>query len=139
MNISEKNEQVTEGVDLLIQMFDKQREVESKFAKVEGVPERLVFGKLENLHHPEVCRYLSEQNFWRLIQEVNEAVVALKNAKRWRQTNYAIDVQEYLDEIADIMIFFINVCMASGIDPKMLTQIVLNKIAVNEDRVTTKY
>lgn len=139
MDISQKQVKVDASKDLLVQMFDKQREVEKDFAVVEGIPERLIFGKLENLHYPEVCGHINDSILWRMVQEINEAVVALKNAKTWRQSKYMTDINEYLDEVADIMIYFMNLCLASGIDPKLLTATVLKKIEVNHDRIRSKY
>ena len=139
MNISEKKNKVDDKKDLLIQMFEKQAEVEKDFAIVEGFPERLIFGKLENLHHPEVCKHINDNILWRMVQEIIEATIALKNAKTWRKAKYFTDVHEYLDEVADIMIYFINLCYASGIDPKLLTDSVLKKIEVNQDRIRSKY
>lgn len=140
MDISEINDDEIEiQGDFLLSIFDAQREAEKEFAEVEGIPHRLAFGKLDNLHHPEVCRHINDNIYWRLVQEVNEAVVALKNAKTWRQTKYFTDVHEYLDEVADIMIYFVNACLASGIDPEMLTKTVLKKIQINLERIRTKY
>ncbi len=139
MNISEKKNKVDTSKDLLQQMFEAQAEVEKEFAIVEGFPERMIFGKLENLHHPEICRHINDNILWRMVQEINEAVVALKNAKTWRKAKYFTDVHEYLDEVADIMIYFINLCYASGIDPTLLTETVLKKIEVNRDRIRSKY
>jgi len=138
MDISQERDERIEG-DQLEVMFSRQTEVEKLFAHVEGVPERLVFGKLENLHLPEVCRHINDEILWRIVQEVNEAVVALRNGKTWRQTKYFTDVNEYLDEVADIMIYFINLCLASGISAEKLTQTVLKKIKVNEKRFKSKY
>jgi hypothetical protein len=139
MNISEIKVEVDPKKDLLLQLFEAQTEVEKEFALVEGFPERLVFGKLENLHHPEVCKHINDNIIWRIVQESNEAVVALRNAKTWRQTQYLTDVNEFLDEVADIFIYFINLCLASGISPKLLVQSVLKKIKVNQARIRSKY
>jgi molybdopterin-guanine dinucleotide biosynthesis protein len=139
MDINEKQVELEPGKDLLIQMFEKQSEVEKDFAIVEGFPERLIFGKIENLHHPEVCRHINDNILWRMVQEINEAVVALKNAKTWRQSKYMTDVNEFLDELADIHIYFINLCLASGVSPELLTEVVLKKIQVNHDRIRSKY
>ena len=139
MDISKKKTQVDHKKDLLVQMFAKQKEIEKDFSVIEGIPERLVFGKLENLHHPEVCGHINDRILWRMVQEINEAVVALKNAKTWRQTKYMTDVNEYLDEVSDIMIYFINLCLASGIDPLLLTETVFKKMLVNQDRIRSKY
>lgn len=139
MDVSEKTIDVSEVADLLELMFNTQHEVEKDFALVEGIPERLVFGKLENLHHPEICKHINDNILWRMVQEIIEATIALKNAKSWRQSKYMTDVNEYLDEVADIMIYFINLCLASGIDPKLLTESVLKKIQVNKDRIRSKY
>lgn len=138
MDISEQKEVEIEG-DLLKAMFEEQSKVEKEFALVEGIPERLAFGKLENLHLPETCRHINDNIYWRLVQEVNEAVVALRNAKTWRQSKYFTDINEYLDEVADIQIYFINACLASGISPDLLAQTVLKKIRVNQQRIRSKY
>lgn len=138
MNIGEKAKQNPTG-DLLKSIFNAQTTVEKEFALIEGFPERLVFGKLENLNHPETCKHINDNILWRMSQEIHEAVVALRNAKTWRQSKYLTDVNEYLDEVADIMIYFTNLCLASGIDPDMLVDIVLKKISVNKDRIRSKY
>ncbi len=138
MDIDDKKVKLS-SEDLLKQMFAKQIEVEKEFAQVEGVPERLAFGKLENLHHPEVCGHINDRILWRMVQEIIEATIALKNAKTWRQAKYMTDVNEYLDEIADIMIYFINLCLASGISEEKLTETVLKKILVNHSRIKSKY
>lgn len=138
MNISEK-EKIKFTTDLLKSLFELQTLAEKEFAVVEGFPERLVFGKIENLHHPETCKHINDNILWRLTQEIHEAVVALRNAKTWRQTKYLTDVNEYLDEVADIGIYFINLCLASGIDAEMLAQIIAKKILVNKERIRSKY
>jgi metal-dependent hydrolase (beta-lactamase superfamily II) len=138
MDISEqKNIKITG--DLLQRLFAEQEKVEKIFAEIEGVPKHLFKGKLENLIHPDVCRHITDNILWRMVQEINEAVVALKNGKTWRQTKYFTDVNEYLDEVADIFIYFMNLCLASGISHKDLAQIVLKKINVNKQRFNSKY
>lgn len=138
MNISEEKDEKLKG-DKLDLLFGRQREVESKWAVVEGFPERFVFGKIENLHLPETCKFIQQNILWRLSEEVHELSVALKNGKNWRQSKYLTDVNEALDEVADIGIYFINVCMAMGIEPDHLTQIMLKKMKVNEKRIESKY
>lgn len=140
MDISEiKDKDIKISGDLLLQMFKEQTRVEKRFAEVEGLPERLIFGKIENLHLPEVCRHINDNILWRMVQEINEAVVALRNGKTWRETKYFTDANEYLDEVSDIMIYLINLCLASGIDAEKLTKIVLKKIKINEKRIDSKY
>jgi len=139
MNIKDEPIKADPKKDLLIQMFKAQEEVEKKFGEIEGFPTRLLFGDGKNLHSPEVCKHINNNIFWRMIQEINEAVVALNNAKTWRQTKYFTDINEYYDEVADIMIYFINACFASGIDPELLATLVLKKIKVNEKRIKSKY
>ena len=140
MDISEHKDEAFDPSDCKLNiMLGRQREVEKLFAHVEGVPESLIFGKLENLHNPEVCRHITDNILWRIVQETNEAVVALKNGKTWRQEKYFTDVNEYLDEVADIFIYFMNLCLASGIGEDLLTQIVTKKIKVNAQRIKSKY
>lgn len=138
MNISEITTQKLE-LDKLTQMFEAQKLAEQLFAEIEGVPTRLVFGKKKDLHHPNTCKYITDNIFWRMVQEIHEAVIALRNAKTWRRTKYLTDINEYYDELADIFIYFLNACFASGITPTDLTQNVLKKIKINKDRIRSKY
>lgn len=138
MDISEiKN--IKLQTDLLKQLWEAQEKVEKEFAAVEGFPERLVFGELEHLHLPETCKHINDQILWRMVQEIIEATIALRNAKTWRQSKYLTDVNEYLDEVADIFIYFMNLCFASGISREQLAETVLKKIKVNEARIRSKY
>jgi NTP pyrophosphatase (non-canonical NTP hydrolase) len=125
-------------------MFDAQRANEEKFIAVEAEKSDIwtkenVFGTLEDLHLKEKCRFINEQIIFRLIQEACELTVALKNAKTWRKAEYFTDVNEALDEVADIMIYFMNICFAMGIDEELLTEKVLAKVAVNLKRIESKY
>jgi len=124
---------------LLEGIFEKQSEVEKEFGIIEGFPERLLFGKLENLHLPEVCKHVQQNILWRMTEEIHELSVALRNGKNWRKAKYFTDLNEALDEVADVMIYFVNLCLAMGITPEKLTEIVLKKIRVNYDRIKSKY
>jgi len=138
MNISQEKDEKIKG-DKLDAIFKRQQEVEKRWAEIEGFPERLVFGKIENLHHPEVCKFIQQNILWRLTEEVHELSVALKNGKNWRQSKYFTDVNEALDELADIYIYSVNLSLAMGVDPEMLAQTILKKIKVNEKRIESKY
>lgn len=138
MNVADTHAKVDKSKDLLVQMFEKQTDVEKEFGVVEGVPERLLFGKLEHISSPETCKYLHEI-LWRMTCEIHELAVATKNAKTWRQSKYLLDANEMLDEVADVSIYLMNFCLAAGITPEKLTEIVLKKIEVNRQRIKTKY
>ena len=138
MNINEEKD-IKFDTDLLKSLFKLQSAAERDFAIVEGFPERLVFGKLENLNHPETAAHIDNKILWRIVKETLEASVALQNSKAWRQTYYLTDVNEYLDEVADIMIYTLTLCLASGIDSKLLAQIVAKKILINRKRIESKY
>lgn len=134
----------TDQDDLLVQMFDQQRINEELFQPIEAKKDQIwskenVFGTLEGLHTKERCKFINEQIVFRLIQEACELTVALKNAKTWRQAEYFTDVNEALDEVADIFIYTMNICLAMGIDPKLLTEKVMTKINVNRERILSKY
>lgn len=138
MNISEIQSPKLEG-DKLEQLFRTQKIIEQQFANIEGFPSRLIFGKQKNLHLPETCHHITNNILWRMTQEIHEAVIALRNAKTWRQTTYFTDINEYYDEIADIFIYFINLCFASGISPSELTEMTLKKMVINRRRIESKY
>ena len=138
MDITEIKDQTIKG-DKLELLFDTQSKAEKLWAQVEGIPDRLAFGDLKQLHSPEVCKHIQQNILWRMTEEIHELSIALKNGKKWRQSKYFTDINEALDEVADIQIYFINLCLAAGIDSKQLTQLVLKKIKVNEDRIRSRY
>jgi len=140
MDISDVTKvEIPKGKDKLDLIFETQLEAEKTFALVEGFPERFVFGKLENLNHPEICKHIQQNILWRLTEEIHELSIALKNGKNWRQSKYFTDINEALDELADIQLYVTNLCFAMGVDQKMLTEIVLKKIQVNLARIRSKY
>jgi len=138
MNISEVQDTELKG-DLLKLIYKKQAEAEVTFAKIEGIKEHLAFGKLENLHLPEVCNHIQTNILWRLTEEIHELSIALKNGKHWRQTTYWTDINEALDEVADVIIYVLNLCLAIGLGPEEIAQLVLKKIKINTDRIRSKY
>jgi NTP pyrophosphatase (non-canonical NTP hydrolase) len=77
--------------------------------------------------------------FWYMIEELFEAVNALKNDREWVRTEYEIDRWRIYDEIADALGFFITICRYLGLDPMKLYEIYLRKFKVNMFRVESKY
>lgn len=138
MNLSDTKEFKVVSKDKLEKLFEAQTVVEREFARVEGFPERLAFGKLEHLSSAEVCSHI-HQLLWRLSCEIHELAVATKNAKQWRKEKYLLDANEALDEVADCWAYMITVCLAMGIDEEKLVEVFLKKAQVNLDRVRSRY
>ncbi|TDA41321.1 MAG: hypothetical protein DSO07_05245 [Thermoproteota archaeon] len=77
--------------------------------------------------------------FWYMIEELFEAVNALKNDRDWVRTEYELDLWRIYDEIADALGFFITICRYLNLDPNKLYEIYLRKWKVNLFRVNSQY
>ena len=76
---------------------------------------------------------------WYTIEELFEAVNALKNDREWVRTEYELDRWRVYDEIADALGFFITICRYLGLDAKRLYEIYLRKFKVNMFRIESMY
>jgi len=77
--------------------------------------------------------------FWYMIEELFEAVNALKNDREWVRTEYELDLWRIYDEIADALGFFITICRYLDLDARKLYEIYLRKFKVNMFRVESRY
>jgi NTP pyrophosphatase (non-canonical NTP hydrolase) len=77
--------------------------------------------------------------FWYMVEELFEAINALKNDRDWVKTEYELDLWRVYDEIADALGFFITICRYLKLDPDKLYEIYLRKWKVNVFRVNSQY
>lgn len=122
----------------LLMIFDRQRELMSKYDKIEAGN-----GCLETEDVPVDINSHTGQNrlknfAWRITEELGEAMNCLKN-KPWKQTMMETDEQHYQEELADAFHFFIELCILSGISAKELFTLYFLKSEVNKFRQDSKY
>jgi len=73
-----------------------------------------------------------------IVEELFEASNCLKN-RVWTQTEPVTDMNHFLEEISDALLFFIEFLIASGLDPEKVFQLYLRKQKVNKFRIKSKY
>lgn len=76
---------------------------------------------------------------WRVTEEIGEAMNCLKN-KPWKNSQMLTDKEHYIEEVADALHFFVELCIASGLDTaEKIYEAYARKHAVNEFRQRTNY
>lgn len=107
-------------------------ELNEKYLKMLGEPLEI---PLDSSQGQEKLRKL----FWYMIEELFEAINALKNDREWVNTEYELDLWRVYDEIADALGFFITITRYLKLDPDRLFEIYLRKYKVNEFRIKSQY
>jgi hypothetical protein len=121
-------EEELEVSDKLDAMF----ELNEKLLRALGEPLEV---KMDTREGQEKLRKL----FWFMIEELFEAVNALKNDRDWVRTEYELDRWRVYDEIADALGFFFTICRYLGLDSRKLYEIYLRKFKVNMFRIESRY
>jgi len=73
-----------------------------------------------------------------LTHELFEASEWMK-MKPWRQTLVKTDIPAFMEEIADVMHFYLELCIYLGIDSHKLYEMYQNKVFKNIKRIEDKY
>jgi len=139
MNITDiLNKVKTPEGDKLEKIFERQKELAEKYHPIE---ERNLGCKLAE--YPVNLNICSHQQrikdlMWRIVEELGEAGNCLKN-KPWKNTNMATDELHFYEEIADAFHFFIELCIAVGLDAEKLTKLYFAKSEVNLFRIRSNY
>ena len=73
-----------------------------------------------------------------IVEELFEASNCLKN-RVWTQTEPVTDMNHFLEEISDALLFFIEFLIATGLTPEQVFELYLKKHQVNQFRIESKY
>ena len=136
MNITDISEVKIDG-DMLAAIFKKQGKLEGKYAPIEyknGALVQTIPVDLNTFLGQERVRLL----IYRIAEELFEAGNCMRN-KAWKQTQVPIDLDHFLEELADALHFFIQLFIEIGIDEKKLCGLYFKKAAVNRFRQRSKY
>lgn len=146
MNIKDIRKKIDSGElvlpegDMLELMFERQNELIDRYHPIEEgrgalVIDREDFGKLD---YRFVQWRLKDVIGERCVEELMEAMNCLRN-KPWKQSEVETDVDHYFEELVDALHFFIEGCITSGIDARLLFMLYYMKSEVNKFRQDTRY
>ena len=127
-----------DDTDMLIAIFDYQKELAIKFHNIErsqGIYVPLI-GQL-NIDSPKDQDYLRNK-FMRIIQELCESVECLKN-KPWKVSHVVTDQNHLKEELADALHFFIELCIDLNMTAEDIFLYYVKKNEVNKWRIKSKY
>lgn len=138
MNIQDvKREDLNIDGDLLEAIFKRQRELEEKYHDIEKANGALCPSKpldLNTFQGQERARML----IYRVAEELFEAGNCLRN-KAWKQSQVPVDMDHFVEELADAWHFFVQLWIELGYTALMVTVVYFKKSVVNLFRQRSKY
>lgn len=77
-------------------------------------------------------------NVFCLVEELFELTNEFKN-RPWADTEYLVDKDHIMEELADVSFFFLRLINMLGISPEKFLELVVRKYLVNKFRVRSQY
>lgn len=125
--------------DLLETMFLLQRQLMERYHEIEeanGSP--VIYEDQEGQINDRQVQARLRQLFGFAIQEWSEALQELKN-KPWKQTERSTNYPAFVEEVADVLHFFIEFCITAGITVEDLYDNYTAKHRKNQERQSNGY
>ena len=72
------------------------------------------------------------------VEEMFEMTNTLKN-RPWTKSEMQIDMNHFIDELADTLAFFVEMLVMTGFSPKEIFEIYLKKLKINQFRRESGY
>lgn len=79
------------------------------------------------------------ETFGHLVRELSEAMAHLDGSKSWKDNPRPVDQDEFREEVADALHFFVEFCILAGIDAESLFALYFRKAETNFNRIETGY
>lgn len=130
-------EKILESGGMLEAMFSRQRELEEKYTPMELEKGALVPAMpldLNTFRGQERARMI----IYRITEELYEAGNCMRN-KAWKQSEVPIDLDHFLEEMADAVHFLIQLYLELGLTARDFCNLYFRKSEVNRFRQRTKY
>ncbi len=137
MNVNDYNEKLPDG-DLLKAIFARQQQLIEKYHDIEAKNTGLDIPANPVDLNDRASQLRIKDFMWRITEELGEAANCLK-LKPWKSTPMVTDEVHFLEEMIDAFHFMIELLIMVGFTPESLTQMYLNKAAVNSFRQTSNY
>ncbi len=123
--------------DWLQNIFTRQRELMEKYDEIERANGFPVPKPPVDLHDRHGQVYIREL-IRRTVEELFESSHCLKNSA-WKQSHILTDEDHFYEELADAFHFFIELCIAVGLDAEALYKVYFKKSEVNKFRQRSVY
>lgn len=136
MNIRDIKEVEIKG-DKLDAIFKRQAELEKKYRQIEINKTALTPPTPLDLN-----TFRGQERVRLLIYRVSEELFEMGNCMRnkaWKETEVPIDIDHFLEELADAFHFFIQLFLELGLSAKQVASLYFRKSLVNKFRIKSKY
>uniref|UniRef100_A0A6H2A3R9 Putative dUTP diphosphatase n=1 Tax=viral metagenome TaxID=1070528 RepID=A0A6H2A3R9_9ZZZZ len=130
-------EQVKIDGDMLKAIFSRQKELEEKYHDIEASNGALVLSiplDLNTFSGQERTRLL----IYRIAEELFESGNCLRN-KAWKQSQVPVDIDHFLEELADGLHFYIQLFIELGLTSEDVCSLYFKKSEVNKFRQRSNY
>lgn len=133
------NLRVVPSRDMLAEVFAGQSRLMERYHDIEAENGSPVLGveQLGDLDDRQVQARL-HQLFGYAIREWSEAMQELRN-KPWKRTGIATDRDAFVNEVGDVLHFFVEFCITSGISAEELHARYFQMHAKNQERQNSGY
>lgn len=137
VNIKDIDTDAPKKGDWLQNIFTRQLELMEKYDDLERRNGFFVPAHPVDLHSRKSQAYVREL-IRRAVEELFEASHCLKNSA-WKQSHILTDEDHFYEELADAFHFFIELCIAVGLDSEALYKVYFKKSEVNKFRQRSAY
>lgn len=79
------------------------------------------------------------ETYGHLVRELSEAMQHLDGSKSWKENPRITDREAFVEEMADSLHFFVELCILAGIDAESLFLAYFAKAIVNTSRIENSY
>ncbi len=138
MNIDDIDTEAPTDGDKLENIFERQRELMARYHEIERDNGLLLYEGIPVDLHDRMGQVRIRELIRRSVEELFEASHALKNSP-WKQSHVLTDERHFVEELADAFHFFIELCLAVGLDADTLYKIYFRKSEVNLFRQRSQY
>ncbi len=137
VNIKDIDTEAPREGDWLQNIFVRQLELMEKYDELERANGFPVPSHPVDLHNRHTQVYIREL-IRRTVEELFESSHCLKNSA-WKQSHILTDEDHFYEELADAFHFFIELCIAVGLDAEALYKVYFKKSEVNKFRQRSAY
>jgi len=124
--------------DWLENIFTRQRELMVKYHEIEKSNDLLLYEKIPVDLHDRHGQARMRELIRRCVEELIEASHTLKNSP-WKCSHVLTDEEHFYEELSDAFHFFLEICIAVGMNAEDLYRLYFKKSEVNMFRQKTNY
>ncbi len=138
MNTKDIETEAPSTGDWLQNIFVRQRQLMDKYDELEKRNNLLLYEGVPIDLHDRMGQARIRELIRRTVEELFEASHCLKNSA-WKNSHVLTDEDHFYEEIADAFHFFIELCIATGLNAEALYRVYFKKSEVNKFRQVSNY